>query len=87
MEVGEYMLALYVLRYEPELAVSYFITLQVSLSHLEHTTLQTITGQFWGRGEGRGGGGRRGKERKGEVKEAVITCYFVEHYSHEYGSQ
>ena len=46
MEVCEDVLALDILRDEFELAMSNFISLEVSLGHFKHTSLQTIAGQL-----------------------------------------
>ena len=51
MEVGQHVLALNVFGNETELAISYLITLKVSLVHLKHTSFEAITGQLWGEKE------------------------------------
>ena len=49
MEVCEYILAVNVLWYQPELSKGNLIILQIGQRHLKHTALKTVTCQFWGK--------------------------------------
>ena len=48
MKGSEHVLALHILRNQPELPESHLVVLKVRQRHIKHPALQTIAGQLWG---------------------------------------